>query len=77
MLLFYLHCSVIYSCLQGLNEQTKNSFDAGILNQTELKKTVAMNTKMFPNGIPECGVDALRLTLCSHNIKGKFKKNYD
>lgn len=28
--------------------------------------------KLFPNGIPECGTDALRFTLCSHNIKNHF-----
>lgn len=28
--------------------------------------------KMFPNGIPDCGTDALRFTLCSHNIKSHF-----
>lgn len=27
---------------------------------------------MFPTGIQECGTDALRLTLCSHNIKSHF-----
>lgn len=26
----------------------------------------------FPNGIPECGTDALRFTLLSHNIKSHF-----
>lgn len=28
--------------------------------------------KLFPNGIPECGTDALRFTLLSHNIKSHF-----
>lgn len=27
---------------------------------------------MFPQGIQECGTDALRFTLCSHNIKSHF-----
>ena len=57
---------------QDLNEQANNSFALGILNQTDLKRTLAMNKKLFSNGIPECGVDALRLTLLSHNIKSKF-----
>ena len=53
-----------------LNKQAKNSFETGILSPTELKRTLEMNGKMFSAGIPECGVDALRYTLCSHNIKG-------
>ncbi|XP_031789446.1 valine--tRNA ligase, mitochondrial isoform X1 [Nasonia vitripennis] len=55
--------------LENLNEQAKKSFEDGILSQAEIKRTLAINTKMFPNGVPECGVDALRYTLCSHNIK--------
>ncbi|XP_011499758.1 PREDICTED: valine--tRNA ligase, mitochondrial-like [Ceratosolen solmsi marchali] len=55
--------------LQSLNEQVENNFFTGILNIDELKETVAMNTKNYPNGIANCGVDALRFTLCSHNIK--------
>ncbi|XP_023246820.1 valine--tRNA ligase, mitochondrial-like [Copidosoma floridanum] len=55
--------------LEKLNEQAQNSFETGILNQTELKRTLSINTKMFSNGIPHCGVDALRFTLCAHNIK--------
>ncbi|KAL7298208.1 hypothetical protein TKK_0009203 [Trichogramma kaykai] len=55
--------------LEDLNDQAKASHNAGILSDSELKRTTGMNKKLFPNGIPECGVDALRLTLCSHNIK--------
>ncbi|KAJ8674009.1 hypothetical protein QAD02_005271 [Eretmocerus hayati] len=55
--------------LDGLNKQTENSFESGLLNKTELKRTLKMNTKLFPNGMPECGTDALRFTLCCRNIK--------
>ncbi|NXH71054.1 SYVM protein, partial [Hydrobates tethys] len=26
--------------------------------------------RQFPHGIPECGADALRMALCSHNVHG-------
>ncbi|NXV24826.1 SYVM protein, partial [Cepphus grylle] len=26
--------------------------------------------RQFPHGIPECGTDALRMALCSHNVHG-------
>ncbi|XP_012279471.1 valine--tRNA ligase, mitochondrial-like [Orussus abietinus] len=55
--------------LKDLNEQAEQSFKAGILSHHELKRTLAVNAKMFPDGILDCGVDALRLTLCAHNIK--------
>lgn len=69
---FYYNLYDRHICsLKKLNEQAKKSFEDGILNQAELKRTIALNTKMFSNGVPECGVDALRYTLCSHNIKGE------
>ncbi|KAK2587985.1 hypothetical protein KPH14_004064 [Odynerus spinipes] len=57
--------------LQDLNEQARESHNTGILSKTELKRTLVVNAKMFPNGIPTCGVDALRMTLCAHNIKSR------
>ncbi|XP_047359164.1 valine--tRNA ligase-like isoform X2 [Vespa velutina] len=56
---------------KDLNEQSKESYNAGILNKTELKRTLTVNGKMFPYGISACGVDALRMTLCAHNIKSR------
>lgn len=47
----------------------KKSCNMGIVNETILRRMLNANKKMFPNGIPECGADALRMTLCSHNIK--------
>nr|XP_012153184.1 PREDICTED: valine--tRNA ligase-like [Megachile rotundata] len=57
--------------LIGLTTQMKESYDKGIINETTLRRMLNANKKMFPSGIPECGVDALRMTLCSHNIKNK------
>lgn len=52
----------------------------GILNTDELKRTLKVNAKSFPEGIPDCGADALRMSLCGRNIKSKYiyetKANY-
>ncbi|XP_046604629.1 valine--tRNA ligase-like [Neodiprion virginianus] len=58
--------------LQNLNEQAKQNYKAGIFSHKELERTVNLNNKMFPNGIPECGNDALRLTLSSLEIKSHY-----
>ena len=61
--------------LQDLNTQTQESRNTGILSDKELKRSLAVNAKMFPDGIPECGADALRLTLCAHDIKSESQTN--
>ncbi|KAJ8975896.1 hypothetical protein NQ317_011367 [Molorchus minor] len=48
---------------------SKASCAAGVISDEELKKALQGQKKMFPQGIPECGSDALRFTLISHNIK--------
>lgn len=58
--------------LQNLQKETENSHKRGILSQSEMKISMEGQSKMFPNGIPECGTDALRFTLCSSNIKNHF-----
>jgi valyl-tRNA synthetase len=40
-------------------------------SEAEMKKAVNVQKSSFPKGIPACGTDALRFTLCSHNAKGK------
>ncbi|KAK0093743.1 hypothetical protein PV326_012765 [Microctonus aethiopoides] len=54
-----------------LNAKAQENFSIGILSKPELKRTIAVNSKMFPEGISECGIDALRFTLCAHNIKNE------
>lgn len=58
--------------LKDLNAEADKNFKLGLLNKDELKRTMTINNKMFPKGIPECGTDALRFTLCSHNIKSIY-----
>ncbi|EFA00421.1 valine--tRNA ligase [Tribolium castaneum] len=57
---------------EKLEEGSRLSHEAGILSKEELTKALEGQKKMFPSGIPECGADALRFTLCSHNIKSHF-----
>uniref|UniRef100_A0A8C6WB87 Valine--tRNA ligase, mitochondrial n=1 Tax=Nannospalax galili TaxID=1026970 RepID=A0A8C6WB87_NANGA len=42
----------------------------GNLDPGELAIAAAAQKKDFPHGIPECGTDALRFSLCSHGILG-------
>jgi valyl-tRNA synthetase len=58
--------------VQNLEAGSKANHDAGILSFDEMTRAVQGQKKMFPSGIPECGTDALRFTLCSHNVKNHF-----
>ncbi|XP_054733519.1 valine--tRNA ligase [Anastrepha obliqua] len=58
--------------LEDLETELQASHDAGLLNKEELKKSFKGLQKMFPKGIQQCGTDALRFTLCSHNIQNHF-----
>ncbi|KAF1742150.1 hypothetical protein MXB_1756 [Myxobolus squamalis] len=54
--------------LQGLHTQLSlYNLDSG-----ELEKAMKGQAKDFPSGIPECGSDALRFTLCAYS---GFKKD--
>ncbi|XP_053665514.1 valine--tRNA ligase [Anopheles marshallii] len=64
---------VIYGIsLDKLEAEAEASYRQGILSKHELSKSVAGQRKTFPKGIPECGIDALRFTLCSSNVKNHF-----
>ncbi|KAG5330802.1 SYVC ligase, partial [Acromyrmex heyeri] len=62
--------NIINGCtFEELNEQARRSHAAGILSAEELRRTLRVNTKTYSMGIPDCGADALRLSLCARNIK--------
>ena len=42
----------------------------GILSDEELDKVLSTQKSLFPEGIPECGADALRFTLITRDFKG-------
>uniref|UniRef100_A0A8C6CWX1 Valine--tRNA ligase, mitochondrial n=1 Tax=Moschus moschiferus TaxID=68415 RepID=A0A8C6CWX1_MOSMO len=52
--------------LQVLQDKLRD----GNLDPTELAIAASAQRKDFPHGIPECGTDALRFTLCSHGALG-------
>lgn len=58
--------------LKDLNYKTIESFENGTLSEEELKKALDSQSKLFPNGIPICGTDALRFSLCSKNVKNHY-----
>uniref|UniRef100_A0A8C4WX18 valine--tRNA ligase n=1 Tax=Eptatretus burgeri TaxID=7764 RepID=A0A8C4WX18_EPTBU len=43
----------------------------GNLTESELCISHELQKKQFPNGIPECGTDALRFAFCSLHLKGE------
>ncbi|XP_057657718.1 probable valine--tRNA ligase, cytoplasmic isoform X2 [Diorhabda carinulata] len=58
--------------LEEMEEATKRNYNIGILSKEEFERSIQGQRKMFPRGIPECGSDALRFTLLSHNVKNTF-----
>jgi len=53
--------------LPELNETLRQ----GNLKASEVEKAIVGQKKDYPNGIPECGADALRFTLISYTCQGK------
>ncbi|KAK7113968.1 valine--tRNA ligase-like [Littorina saxatilis] len=50
-------------------EELHSKVDVARLSKEEIKMTRDGQKKDFPNGIPECGTDALRFTLCGYDFK--------
>ena len=53
--------------LQGLHDKLLT----GNLDPRELKKATEGQKLSYPNGIPECGTDALRFALCAYSTGGR------
>ncbi|CUM67047.1 uncharacterized protein PRCAT00004736001 [Priceomyces carsonii] len=53
--------------LQGLHDKLKT----GNLDPKELVKATEGQKLSYPNGIPECGTDALRFALCAYSTGGR------
>ncbi|XP_053644758.1 valine--tRNA ligase [Cherax quadricarinatus] len=58
--------------LKVLKDRITSSGKNGTLSSEETSQALQKQTSNFPNGIPECGADALRFTLCSYNFKNKL-----
>lgn len=52
-------------------DQLKERILKSNVSKTELKRALKRVEKDFPNGIPQCGTDALRLALCSYLEQGR------
>ena len=53
-----------------LLEDLHKSLLEGNLDPSEIEKAIEGQKKDFPNGIPECGTDALRFALCAYTSAG-------
>ncbi|KAM9488338.1 valine--tRNA ligase [Clarias gariepinus] len=53
--------------LEGLHEQLKDSN----LDPLEIERAKQGQKSDYPNGIPECGTDALRFALCAYTSQGR------
>lgn len=57
--------------LEALEEKLRQ----GNLDEREFKSASENQHKMFPQGIPECGVDALRFSLVNYTTGGTWNNS--
>ncbi|KAI9293757.1 valyl-tRNA synthetase [Neoconidiobolus thromboides FSU 785] len=58
--------------IEGITlEELGVKLEKGNLDPREVKKAKEGQKQDFPNGIPECGTDALRFALCAYPIAGR------
>ena len=50
-----------------------NRLDEYNLDPKELEKAKKGQKEMYPDGIPECGTDAMRFALCAYTLQGLLK----
>uniref|UniRef100_A0A1B0D104 Valine--tRNA ligase n=1 Tax=Phlebotomus papatasi TaxID=29031 RepID=A0A1B0D104_PHLPP len=54
----------------ALEDLHKQLYDSN-LDPKEIEKAIAGQKRDYPNGIPECGTDAMRFALCSYMTQGR------
>ncbi|WFD41451.1 valine--tRNA ligase [Malassezia psittaci] len=58
--------------IQGISlEGLQRRLQEGNLDEREIAKAAAGQKKDYPKGIPQCGTDALRFTLCAYTAAGR------
>lgn len=55
-----------------MKEELKQMHKNGVLTQKEFTQSLQLKEIAFPDGIPPCGVDALRFTLCYSDVCKHF-----
>ena len=59
--------------IQGVSlDQLHEKLHEGNLDEKEIAKAKMGQKKDFPNGIPQCGTDALRFALCAYSAGGAY-----
>ena len=59
--------------ISGVSLQTlSDKLEEYNLDPKELEKARKGQGEMYPQGIPECGTDALRFALCAYTAQGKL-----
>ena len=57
--------------INGINlEDLHKTLLTGNLDEREVQKAIQGQKQDYPNGIPECGTDALRFALCAYTAQG-------
>ncbi|KAI8051238.1 hypothetical protein BDF22DRAFT_692694 [Syncephalis plumigaleata] len=58
--------------IEGISlEQLHETLRGGNLDTREVNKAIAGQKADYPNGIPECGTDALRFAMCAYTSTGR------
>lgn len=66
--LYFFFFFFLSRTLQGLHAQLTDSN----LDPLEVEKAKQGQKSDYPNGIPECGTDALRFALCAYTSQGEL-----
>ena len=63
--------------IEGISlEALQQTLMGGNLDPREVEKAKEGQKRDYPNGIPECGTDALRFALCNYTSDGWFTRSF-